>query len=102
MGVGEGRISSLPDKLLHYILIRLGSARDAVRTGVLSRTAGATSWTVRYRSSSSMAILMHKHLRLWSRIDISYFQRNRCRSSCSCRFQESHKIDDIFSIHLKR
>ncbi|KAF8673572.1 hypothetical protein HU200_048658 [Digitaria exilis] len=37
MGVGEDRISGLPDELLHYILVRLGSARDAVRTRVLSR-----------------------------------------------------------------
>nr|CAB3490136.1 unnamed protein product [Digitaria exilis] len=37
MGAGEDRISGLPDKLLLCILARLGSARAAVRTGVLSR-----------------------------------------------------------------
>ncbi|TVU50183.1 hypothetical protein EJB05_01545, partial [Eragrostis curvula] len=34
---GEDHISGLPDDLLHVILARLGSARAAARTGVLSR-----------------------------------------------------------------
>nr|CAB3490135.1 unnamed protein product [Digitaria exilis] len=37
MSADEDRISDLPDELLHRILVRLGSARAAVRTGVLSR-----------------------------------------------------------------
>ncbi|CAO2142137.1 unnamed protein product [Urochloa humidicola] len=34
---GEDHISGLPDELLHSILLRLGSARAAARTSVLSR-----------------------------------------------------------------
>ncbi|CAO2149389.1 unnamed protein product [Urochloa humidicola] len=34
---GEDHISGLPDELLHIILLRLGSARAAARTCVLSR-----------------------------------------------------------------
>ncbi|CAL4992294.1 unnamed protein product [Urochloa decumbens] len=34
---GEDHISGLPDELLHVILLRLGSARAAARTSVLSR-----------------------------------------------------------------
>lgn len=37
MDAGEDCISGLPDELLHAILVRLGSTRAAVRTGVLSR-----------------------------------------------------------------
>ncbi|CAL4992295.1 unnamed protein product [Urochloa decumbens] len=37
MGVGEDRISALPDELLHDILVCLRSTRAAVRTSVLSR-----------------------------------------------------------------
>nr|CAB3490134.1 unnamed protein product [Digitaria exilis] len=37
MGAGEDRISGLPDELLHGIFLRLGSVRDAVRAGVVSR-----------------------------------------------------------------
>ncbi|CAO2144544.1 unnamed protein product [Urochloa humidicola] len=37
MGVGEDRISVLPNELLHAILVHLRSTRAAARTGVLSR-----------------------------------------------------------------
>ncbi|TVT99098.1 hypothetical protein EJB05_55549 [Eragrostis curvula] len=36
-GDGEDRISSLPDDLLHLVLVRLGCAREAARASVLAR-----------------------------------------------------------------
>ncbi|TVU39202.1 hypothetical protein EJB05_12610, partial [Eragrostis curvula] len=35
-GDGEDRISSLPDDLLHLVLVRLGCAREAARAGILA------------------------------------------------------------------
>ncbi|TVU23158.1 hypothetical protein EJB05_30244, partial [Eragrostis curvula] len=123
MDDGEDRISGLPDVLLHCILVRLGSARAAARTRVLSRrwrpeTGGyqrflnetnklpkcETLSIVLARGHHGLAPAMMHLLRgcsstrkLFLELSNSFdpSQRYSCPSSCPCRLSEFRKIDGI-------